>query len=75
MRRKSDIFYYAPSGGESLASLCLRIHEFLDLLELYYNDQKVVIVTHSETIWAFRIIMVKTKSNERRIYQARSIIY
>lgn len=53
--RKRDVFYSRPRGGESHADLCLRVDRVLDTLHRECSDKKVIVVAHSEVIWAMRI--------------------
>jgi broad specificity phosphatase PhoE len=54
-RRERDGFFYASPGGESMATLCLRIDKILGTLHRECTDKDVIIVCHGEVIWAFRI--------------------
>ncbi len=54
--RKADSFYWIPSGGESMAQLCLRINLFLE--SLTKKDMPgAIVVCHGEVIWAFRVLL------------------
>jgi NAD+ kinase len=54
-RRKLDAFFWAPPNGESMADLCLRIDRILDTLHRECSDKRVLIVSHGEVMWAFRV--------------------
>ena len=54
-RRELDSFYWAPPGGESMASLCLRIDRVLHTLHRECTDQRVLVVCHGEVMWGFRV--------------------
>ncbi|MDP2629155.1 MAG: histidine phosphatase family protein [Candidatus Harrisonbacteria bacterium] len=54
-RRERDAFYWAPSGGESMADLCQRIDRVLDTLHRECSDKNIIIVCHGEVMWAFRV--------------------
>jgi NAD+ kinase len=54
-RRELDTFYWTPPGGESMASLCLRIDRVLNTLHRECADQRVLVVCHGEVMWGFRV--------------------
>lgn len=54
-RRDRDGFYWAPPGGESMATLCLRVDRVLNTLHRECSDKKVISVCHGEVMWAFRV--------------------
>lgn len=54
-RRERDGFYWAPPGGESMASVCLRVDRVLHTLHRECSDHRVVIICHGETMVAFRM--------------------
>jgi NAD+ kinase len=54
-RRKRDIFFWAPPGGESLAHICNRIDHTFNTLRRECSDQRVIIVCHGEIMWGFRV--------------------
>jgi NAD+ kinase len=54
-RRELDAFYWTPPGGESMASLCLRIDRVLHTLHRECSDQRVLMICHGEVMWAFRV--------------------
>lgn len=53
-RRERDVFFWAPPGGESLATLCLRVDRVLNTLHRECDNKDVIITCHSEVMWAFR---------------------
>lgn len=55
MRRRVDSFFWAPTGGESLAQACLRIDRVLNTLHRECSDKRVIIVCHGEVMWMFRV--------------------
>lgn len=57
--RKIDPFFWTPPGGESMATLCLRIREFMDTLHRECSDKTVIVVCHGEVMWATRIVLEK----------------
>jgi NAD+ kinase len=54
-RRELDRFFWTPPGGESMATLCLRIDRVLQTLHRDCADQRVLLVCHGEVMWAFRV--------------------
>lgn len=63
-RRDLDGFYWTPPGGESLASVCLRIDRVLNTLHRECADKRVLIVCHGEVMWTFRV-RLERMSQER----------
>jgi NAD+ kinase len=55
MQRKHNPLLSAPPGGESMATLCLRVDRILNTLHRECNGKKVIIVCHGEVMEAFRI--------------------
>ena len=64
IRQKRDGFYWSPPGGESIAHICLRIDRVISTLHRECSNMRVIIVCHSEVMWAFRVRL-------ERITQAR----
>lgn len=54
-RREADTFYWTPPNGESMADLCLRIDRVLGTLHRECSDKRVLVVSHGEVLWAFRV--------------------
>ena len=46
-----------PPGGESLADVTGRVHEFLNALFRDHAGQKIMIVTHAGTLRCFRFLL------------------
>jgi NAD+ kinase len=63
-RRELDAFFWTPPGGESMASLCLRVDRVLDTLHRGCADKRVLLVCHGEVMWAFRV-RLERMSQER----------
>jgi NAD+ kinase len=63
-RRELDAFYWTPPGGESLASVCLRIDRVLNTLHRECTDKRVLMVCHGEVMWTFRV-RLERMSQER----------
>lgn len=57
VRKQRNSFYWQPSGGESLANLCLRIERVLDNLSQNCGGLKVIIVCHGGVIKSFRALL------------------
>lgn len=55
LRRERDKFYWAPAGGESTATVCLREERVFHTLHRECSDKRVIIVCHGGIILAFRI--------------------
>jgi NAD+ kinase len=54
-RRDLDRFFWTPPGGESMATLCLRVDRIINTLHRECADKRVLIVCHGEVMWAFRV--------------------
>jgi NAD+ kinase len=63
-RRELDTFFWTPPGGESMASLCLRIDRVLNTLHRECADKCVLVVCHGEVMWGFRV-RLERMSQER----------
>ncbi|MFI5911328.1 histidine phosphatase family protein [Dactylosporangium sp. NPDC051541] len=50
-------FMARPPGGESLADVTGRVHEFLNTLSRDHAGQKIMIVTHGGTLRCFRFLL------------------
>jgi NAD+ kinase len=66
---KIDPFRWRPPNGESMVDLCHRVS--LALLNIYREcpNKKVIVVCHSETMWAFRILIEKLSRSEYNFLQ------
>jgi NAD+ kinase len=69
-RRDRDGFYWAPPGGESMASLCLRIDRILSTLHRECSDQRIIVVCHGEVLWAFRVLLERMTQPQYRALDA-----
>ena len=56
-QRKTDPFYWAPPGGESMAQVLLRLRPMLDTLHRECSQKRVIIVCHGEVMWVLRFIL------------------
>jgi len=63
-KRETQPFLWTPPGGESMASLCLRIDRFLDTLHRECDDKNVIVVCHGEVMWAFRVRLERMSQEE-----------
>ena len=63
-RKEKNLFYFSPIGGESLANVCLRIEQFINILCRYASGMKVLIVAHGHVLRAFRIRLEKMNHNQ-----------
>ncbi|RHY32072.1 hypothetical protein DYB32_002904 [Aphanomyces invadans] len=53
-RRDLDRFYYAPPGGESLATVAQRVDRLMCALHRELPGKKVLLVCHGDVMWALR---------------------
>ncbi|MEK7071598.1 MAG: class I tRNA ligase family protein, partial [Patescibacteria group bacterium] len=44
-------FIHAPAGGETLQKVKIRVGEFLDEIEKKYQNKKILIVAHEDSLW------------------------
>lgn len=56
-RKEIDPFLWAPGGGESIASVALRLRTPISTLHRECSDMNVVWVCHGEVMWAVRILL------------------
>jgi len=63
-RERNPFFWVPPGGGESLANLSLRLHKVLSTLCRERGNKRVIIVSHGDVMWAFRV-MIERMSQER----------
>jgi len=54
-RKKLDVFYFSPPGGESIANCCLRVERWLTDLRTYCSGFKVITVCHGNILKSLRI--------------------
>ncbi|MDO8598852.1 MAG: phosphoglycerate mutase family protein [bacterium] len=71
-RRERDGFFWAPPGGESMATLCLREDRILQTLHRECTDQDVGIVGHGEVMWAYRVLLERMTQPRYRALDASS---
>jgi NAD+ kinase len=69
-RRERDAFFWAPPGGESMATLCLRVDRVLQTLHRECSDMRVIIVCHGEVMWAFRVLLERMTQPQYRALDA-----
>jgi NAD+ kinase len=71
-RRDLDGFFWTPPGGESMASVCLRVDRVLNTLHRECADRRVILVCHGEVMWAFRVRLERiSQEHYRELDQAR----
>jgi len=56
-RRARDLYFYAPPGGESIASACQRVDLFLSNLAESCSGLRVLAIVHRNVLQAFRIVL------------------
>jgi hypothetical protein len=70
-RRERNLFYFCPTGGESMASICSnRIDRMLDTLHRECDGKNVIIVCHGEVMDAFVTRLERIKSFDYDAYHA-----
>ncbi|HZN04145.1 MAG TPA: histidine phosphatase family protein [Candidatus Polarisedimenticolia bacterium] len=57
-------YYYRPPGGESYPDVNLRVHSFLGTLVREHPGQRVLVVTHSVVVLAFRRLIERLGEEE-----------
>lgn len=57
-------FVWSPPGGESLADVCQRVDQFLNMLHRECGNKRVVLVCHGELMWAFRTRLERLSQSE-----------
>ncbi|OGH85622.1 MAG: hypothetical protein A2493_02035 [Candidatus Magasanikbacteria bacterium RIFOXYC12_FULL_33_11] len=65
-KKEAQSFYWRPPNGESMADLCIRADRFLQTLHRECGDKKVIVVSHGETMWAFRMRLERLTQEEWR---------
>jgi len=63
-REELDPFYHAPPGGESIASVCMRVARVVSHLRQTCSGYKVLLVCHGNIMWGFRITLENIKQAE-----------
>lgn len=66
VRKERDAFYWQPSGGESIANLCLRVDRVLENLGENCSGLRVIVVCHGGVIKSFRALIERVRSTEYR---------
>lgn len=56
-RHKRSKMYWSPLGGESVADVCLRVRQFLNMLQAEASGMRVIVVCHHQVISAFRLLL------------------
>ncbi|OII78273.1 phosphoglycerate mutase family protein [Cryptosporidium andersoni] len=64
IRKQRDAFYWQPSGGESLANLCLRTERVLENLSQNCAGLRVIIVCHGGVIKSFRALLERDRNDK-----------
>jgi broad specificity phosphatase PhoE len=63
-RRLVGKYYYRPPGGESYPDVNLRVHSFLGTLVREHPGQRILVVTHSVVVLAFRRLIERLGEEE-----------
>lgn len=63
-RKDAEPFYWIPTGGESMPTLCLRLEKILDTLHRECEGRNVLLVVHGEVMWAFRYLLERLTYSE-----------
>lgn len=56
-RRERSKMYWSPAAGESVADVCVRVRQFLNMLQVVASGMRVIVVCHHQVINAFRILL------------------
>lgn len=57
-RKEMDPFYWIPTDGESMPTVCLRLEtKVLDTLHRECNRKDALLVVHGDIMWGFRYIL------------------
>ncbi|MEI7741379.1 MAG: phosphoglycerate mutase family protein [bacterium] len=62
-KKRSQLFFSYP-GGESMATVCLRIDRVLHTLHRECSGKRALIVCHGESMWAFRLRLERMTQEE-----------
>lgn len=66
-----DPLYWVPSGGESIANVAEnRCRNFLSTMHRECDGENVLVTTHGEAMWAFRMVLEYWKDEEFLAYDA-----
>lgn len=66
-----ESFYWRPPSGESMADLTSRVKHVVDRLYRDYSEMRVVVVCHSDVIWAFRLLLERMSATEYHLIHRR----
>ena len=55
LQKKDKFLMPMPGGGESIASMCLRVKSFIDTLHRGSPDDEDIVVCHGEFMWGCRV--------------------
>jgi broad specificity phosphatase PhoE len=70
MQKKNyDAFYWAPPGGESIATACLRVEKFLETLRTSCSGFRVIVVCHGNILLGFRVRLERMNQDQYRKWQ------
>jgi broad specificity phosphatase PhoE len=63
--QKNDPLYWTPPGGESIAQVAEdRVRNVLSTLHRECDGKRVLMVSHGEAMWAFRIVLERLNDEE-----------
>jgi len=57
-------FYRRPSNGESMADTCMRIDSTIQTLHRECANKRVIIVSHGEVMWSFRVLLERMSQEQ-----------
>merc|ERR1719387_3002299 len=66
-RQKCDPFYYEPSGGESIANICLRVKSVIHKLQQDATGLRVIIVAHGGVLKAFHALLQQKRTKDLQV--------
>lgn len=69
-RRERDGFFWAPPGGESMATMCPRGDRVFDTLHRECSDQDIIIVCHGEVMWGIDVRLTRMTQARYRVLDA-----
>jgi len=55
--RKEFAFFWRPGDGETIQDVHMRVRDFIKTLHRECSNMHVIVVTHGETMWAFRFLL------------------
>jgi broad specificity phosphatase PhoE len=63
-RRDVGKFYYRPPGGESWCDVILRLRSLVDMMQLDYRRERILVVAHQVVVLCFRYLLERMSEAE-----------